>query len=142
MELSACFEVGFLVVLRSGNFCVVGAGVGWWSYWEGGGEKVVWCEEALGDALEGLFFDGEEARFVEGVFVCYVEELEGRHFEVLRARECCCIVVVYKLVMVAQNGRVCGCTEVCVLCCGLFIVLLKLRTRYALARLSQAVCRG
>ena len=59
VELSACFEVGLLVVLSLGGFCVGGAGVGRWSYWEGGGEEVVWCEEAFGDALEGLFFDGE-----------------------------------------------------------------------------------
>lgn len=44
------------------------------------GEEIVGCEETLGDALEWLFFDREEARFVEGVFLGRVEEREGGHF--------------------------------------------------------------
>lgn len=46
---------------------------------EGRGDEGAGGKEAFGDALEGLLFDVEDARFVKFVLFALAEELEGRH---------------------------------------------------------------
>ncbi|CRK38019.1 hypothetical protein BN1708_007625 [Verticillium longisporum] len=66
---------------RRGGVGIGGAGVGGWRGLLGGlgGDNGGDGREALGDALEGLLLDVQEAGFVEFVFFGVVEELPGRH---------------------------------------------------------------